>query len=880
MNTEDEDLDVDGYQVDVYQMDEDPVDVNIDDYTDEELYSILDLTNPSDRVLEAKILMMIEKYTNQPKTKEFFENIYNHFFDDTTDLDPDLTEGFETMDKNPELKIPKTQTQPEKSVDLQSQLDQLTNAIISLTETFNKQSITEKATLKGKNDTEYTKSFILDYSPNNLNPLFKQTSKRVIYCDSNHRDMKLYPESTNYFINLSDPVYNAVMIKLQSINIPFCWDTITDLYKYNYFTLTSQGPLANAFQFKITVPPGTYNTSDSLTTAFTTALNLVKTQNPDTNFGQTAINVSSITGKMSMTLDIQNVYTTANYSLIFPTTSIPNFLGFTAASKTYPLSRIYSTQPPIDPNAATQFSYIAGVNNFFTIYNYDGSNDESNDESNPFSPSTSIIYDTIRVTLTQTPATSPPNRANLTTQLNTALQNNLFLDPTSSIIWDPSTSRYILNILLNRNTTTKAPGMNQIIVFPAADTSPSQPNPIWTGPNSCFQFSPNQSLQQLNTVTAEVPLPNPETTITLNQTNNTIIIRPQTQPIIRGLPINDIILSIPSTQYTQTTLIQAINTAFSNRLTPVNPTNPNASNTPWSPNQNPLSKYILDSSNQYAQFRFNINRTFTAKDYIMTVFDISSAGMYNANIGGTCTIMPQLWCLTLGWQMGWKSSPIYNLDPTIASTTPLSSISSLSTSTQTTAAKNAYNYDPTTNRITLTGDSLVDIYQYNNFFLILDDFTMNRLNDGLITGSETDKFVRTPNYANKQLSKKTYGNTTINQFNSNITPSSSLSKSQNWSLAQTTPKILSQTNPPPPSNLPDCFAIIPLKFPNPTQSYVEMGGSLQDNNRMYYGPVNIRQLRIQLVNDRGEIVNLKGAKWTFTLTCEYLSMKTETEAQK
>ena len=336
MNIEDEDLDVDVYQVDEYQGDEDPVDVNIDDYTDEELYSILDLTNPSDRVLEAKILMMIEKYTNQPKTKEFFENIYNHFFDDT-DPDLDLTEGFETMDKNPELKIPKTQ--PEKSIDLQSQLDQLTNAIINLNETFNKQSITEKATLKGKNDTEYTKSFILDYSPNNLNPLFKQTSKRLIYCDSNHRDMKLYPDSTNYFINLSDPVYNAVMIKLQSINIPFCWDTITDLYKYNYFTLTSQGPLANAFQFKITVPPGTYHTSDSLTTAFTTALTLLKTQNPDTNFGQTAINISSITGKMSMTLDIQNVYTTTNYSLIFPTPTIPTFLGFTA-SNTYPLSRI------------------------------------------------------------------------------------------------------------------------------------------------------------------------------------------------------------------------------------------------------------------------------------------------------------------------------------------------------------------------------------------------------------------------------------------------------------------------------------------------------------------------------------------------------------
>ena len=35
---------------------------DISDYSDEELFEVLDLQNPSDRELEAKILMMIHKY--------------------------------------------------------------------------------------------------------------------------------------------------------------------------------------------------------------------------------------------------------------------------------------------------------------------------------------------------------------------------------------------------------------------------------------------------------------------------------------------------------------------------------------------------------------------------------------------------------------------------------------------------------------------------------------------------------------------------------------------------------------------------------------------------------------------------------------------------
>ncbi|MFY7731227.1 MAG: hypothetical protein ACOVRN_17040, partial [Flavobacterium sp.] len=55
---------------------------NINGYTDEELYAVLDLSNPTDRELEAKILHMIWKYENfgnasGDRLVRFFNDIYS-----------------------------------------------------------------------------------------------------------------------------------------------------------------------------------------------------------------------------------------------------------------------------------------------------------------------------------------------------------------------------------------------------------------------------------------------------------------------------------------------------------------------------------------------------------------------------------------------------------------------------------------------------------------------------------------------------------------------------------------------------------------------------------------------------------------------------------
>jgi hypothetical protein len=71
----------------------------------------------------------------------------------------------------------------------------------------------------------------------------------------------------------------------------------------------------------------------------------------------------------------------------------------------------------------------------------------------------------------------------------------------------------------------------------------------------------------------------------------------------------------------------------------------------------------------------------------------------------------------------------------------------------------------------------------------------------------------------------------------------------------------------------DVLAIVPVKTSTgvPTGSLlVEFGGTLQENIRTYFGPVNIERMCIKLLDDKGNILNLNGSDWCVTLACECL----------
>ena len=164
---------------------EDPY--NINNYNDEELYSILDLINPSDRELEAKINSLIYKYSNfgnesGEKLVNFFKDIYEHFFDIDSDND-DIMEGMENINENENL--------------TNDTNNNTTNENNNNNETNTNDDKVENRELGYNVDLEYSKGL--------LNPLLKQTTKRIVSIDSQYRDDKSSLTS-DFTFNLSDPL--------------------------------------------------------------------------------------------------------------------------------------------------------------------------------------------------------------------------------------------------------------------------------------------------------------------------------------------------------------------------------------------------------------------------------------------------------------------------------------------------------------------------------------------------------------------------------------------------------------------------------------------------------------------------------------------------
>jgi len=167
---------------------------------------------------------------------------------------------------------------------------------------------------------------------------------------------------------------------------------------------------------------------------------------------------------------------------------------------------------------------------------------------------------------------------------------------------------------------------------------------------------------------------------------------------------------------------------------------------------------------------------------------------------------------------------------------------------------------------------------YNYFLIALDDYTQNHLNDGLVTITTQETAIDVGPYTYMCNPYSTTGSTMIavpiragiNTDNGKIT---GISQKELYTFNE---KLLSkQVKEKSYSKGPfvkDIFGIIPIKTAGllTGSTYVEFGGTLQNQERMYFGPVNIHRMTIRLLNDRGDMVDLNNANWSFSLVCEQL----------
>ena len=326
--------------------------------------------------------------------------------------------------------------------------------------------------------------------------------------------------------------------------------------------------------------------------------------------------------------------------------------------------------------------------------------------------------------------------------------------------------------------------------------------------------------------------------------------------------------------YDSTSFCNAINSAFT---TPANfaPDYPN----PFTAGTPPITTYNLNNgkitmnlsgwtdpaNNTIKTITQNVDVFDGATDAYFTFFDFT--GRLNCLDDIACAVQNITFNGTLGWLMGYRLPivPVFSGGNTAI--------------------------------------AVLDLYGPKYFILVLDDYNQNHINNGLITITELSTKLAVPSYYSTSqpyicssntsnisplLSVNSVGNSTNQNFNA-IQDKLDFSYGKVQTLLPSAPRTLTQAQiytineimknrekntsyrgKAPTSS--DTFALIPIKRVGLTTGdmYVDFSGSIQDNKRIYFGPVNIDRMHIRLLDDRGYTVNLHGQDWCITLISENL----------
>jgi hypothetical protein len=294
-------------------------------------------------------------------------------------------------------------------------------------------------------------------------------------------------------------------------------------------------------------------------------------------------------------------------------------------------------------------------------------------------------------------------------------------------------------------------------------------------------------------------------------------------------------VTVPPGNYTptqfQTTLNDILNNIFTNLPDPAVVYNTNNGKLTLN-----LFGGIFNGTIDGVSVEFTIDDT-----TVITFFDYTAKLQCETNCVNKSFYLNQ----TLGWLMGFRA-------PTI-------------------------NVDPSGN----IGTGIVDLNGTKYLILVIDDYNQNHVNNGLVSITEYSNVLKMPSYYSPDLPYTCQGASPNNGINSEYTttqimlPSAprTLTNSQLYTINEINKNRNNNTNhraKAPTST--DILAMIPIK---PTglstgSLIIEFSGSLQDNIRTYFGPVNVDRMRVRLLNDKGNVLNMNGADWCVTLICDCL----------
>jgi hypothetical protein len=449
---------------------------DITKYTDDEIYAILGLSNPSDRELEITIDNRIKSFSSNgdetdveneyTKISKFFEDMLDRFFE---------------SDDAP--KIPTTTTVSADSVVPKEQ---------------------PKAVLSSNgmgSHVNYTYPF--QYATGSINALRRETTTRMISINSADRDREVYPVSTSFLCNLSENLNDVVNIKMSSVKIPNTWYTVADGYGGNFLYIIGDIPglTTGAYDWKISIIPGNY-TEEYIITSVNESLTSVFSSVTDISFaaGSNNISYNSINKKATFSFNFNQYYNESYYYIKFPLFvnpygggdaaygSIPGFLGF--CKDTYSLNTVYSLGGlTVDDSVLYVLSESSAT---FNIYFYEG--------PDVFDGVTYLDSISVSVSVTGEEET----RGSLISRFNAALSgepkiiNSAFtlVDMSYGVVDFAESYGVKLSVKYNRYSadTVNISNIKTAVVFPD-DAG------IWVGVDSCFGF--DVSVVEMNDMVSE-----------------------------------------------------------------------------------------------------------------------------------------------------------------------------------------------------------------------------------------------------------------------------------------------------------------------------------------------------------------------------------------
>tara|TARA_B100000886_G_scaffold273238_1_gene197174 strand:+ start:18558 stop:20564 length:2007 start_codon:yes stop_codon:yes gene_type:complete len=233
---------------------------------------------------------------------------------------------------------------------------------------------------------------------------------------------------------------------------------------------------------------------------------------------------------------------------------------------------------------------------------------------------------------------------------------------------------------------------------------------------------------------------------------------------------------------------------------------------------------------------------------------------------------------TLGWLLGFRHLT-YDTNITLAK-----------------EYNKEYLFNEEENTITYEAEALYDITDTKFVMIYIDDFLQNRINTNVQSSGDTATAIQTRPIPSNTDNPTAIDSTLVDDYVSilgekptnvsndllvlptkprNYTRAELFSFSKTYSSTNTPNNTIKNARISPPLTN-NAFAVIPLKGTSPNLKdknrypYVDFSGSLQTHSRNYFGPVDLKRLKVSIVDDKGQLLDFKGIDWSFVILYEKL----------